>query len=51
MIEVVAQSFGIELVARKYGLTNSPIKEKTFYNTHSLLGTLMLARVKAFWSC
>lgn len=44
MIEVVAQSFGTELVARKYGLqSNSPIKEKTFYNTHSLLGTLMLS--------
>lgn len=44
MIEIVAQSFGTELIARKYGLqSNSPIKEKTFYNTHSLLGTLMLS--------
>lgn len=44
MLEIVAQSFGIELINKRYGLQDSdPIKDKTFYNTHSLLGTLLLS--------
>jgi hypothetical protein len=44
MLEVTAQSFGIELISKKLGLNPSdPIRQKKFYNTHSLLGSLMLS--------
>jgi hypothetical protein len=43
MLEITAQSFGIELISKKLGLHPSdPVREKSFYNTHSLLGSLML---------
>lgn len=44
MLEVVAQSFGVELIAKKLGsVPGDPFREKVFYNTHSLLGSLMLS--------
>ena len=43
MLEVIAQSFGVELVSKKYGLNDADEYQKDFYNTHSLLGTLALS--------
>lgn len=44
MLEIIAQSFGVELISKKYGLSDSDgYKNKTFYNTHSLLGSLALS--------
>lgn len=44
MLEVVAQSFGVELIAKKLGsIPGDPLREKKFYNTHSILGSLMLS--------
>lgn len=43
VLEVVAQSFGTETIAKKLGLQKSPLRNKTFYNTHSLLGSLCLS--------
>ena len=44
MLEVVAQSFGVELIAKKLGsVPGDPLREKKFYNTHSILGSLMLS--------
>ena len=44
VLEVTAQSFGIELIAKKLGLhPDDPYRDRKFYNTHSLLGSLMLS--------
>jgi len=44
VLEVVAQSFGTELISKKLGIQKGdPYRDKVFYNTHSLLGSLCLS--------
>lgn len=44
MLEVTAQSFGVELIQKKLGLSkDDPLRNKTFNSTQALLGSLMLS--------